>query len=249
MNELVSIITPNYNASKYISETIESVINQTYTNWELIIVDDCSTDDSVQIIKQFQKLDSRIQLLRLKQNSGPAIARNRGIDACNGKFMTFIDADDLWLPKFIEISINEIKDSEGFVFASYHRLDEDLTPIFKDFIVPKKVSYTDILKTNSISCLTAFIDIVKLGKFMMPEVIYRQDMGLWLKYLKKIEYAQGILQPLAIYRIRKKSHSRNKFKLLQHQWNFYRKVALLSRTNSAYYFILWSVFGIKKYYF
>jgi len=248
MNSLVSIITPNYNASKYIFETIQSVINQTYENWEMIIIDDLSTDNSVEIIKQFQKKDDRIQLIELSKNSGPAVARNKGITYCKGKYLTFIDADDLWLPNFIETSLGFVENSEGFVFASYKRLDEDLKPKHKNFIVPKKVNYTDILKSNSISCLTAFIDIEKLEKLKMPEIKYRQDMGLWLKYLRKVNYAYGIIKPLAIYRIRKQSHSRNKFNLIKHQWLFYREVALLSRVKSIYYFFLWAVYGIKKYY-
>jgi len=248
MNPLVSIITPNYNASKFVSETIESVISQTYENWELIIVDDCSTDDSVTIIEGFIKMDSRIKLLTLDVNSGPAISRNKGIDTCVGSFMTFIDSDDLWLPNFLETSLKYIKKSQGFVFSSYHRFDENLNPMYKDFIVPKRVTYSDILKTNSISCLTAFIDVDRLGKLKMPEILYRQDMGLWLQYLKNIDYAFGVKEPLAIYRIRKTSHSRNKFNLIKHQWNFYRNTEKLSVPHSIYYFSLWFFYGFKKYY-
>ncbi len=248
MNPLVSIITPNYNASKFVSESIESVIDQTYENWELIIVDDCSTDDSVIIIENFIKKDSRIKLLKLNVNSGPAVARNEGINSCGGAFMTFIDSDDLWLPNFLEISLGYIKKSQGFVFASYHRFDENLNPIYKDFIVPNRVTYSDVLKTNSISCLTAFIDIDRLGKLNMPEILYRQDMGLWLQYLKNIDYAIGIKEPLAIYRIRKTSHSRNKFNLIKHQWSYYRNTEALSVPYSIYYFTLWMYYGLKKYY-
>lgn len=249
MNPLVSIITPNYNASRYIAATIESVQNQGYENWELLIVDDCSTDNSVEIIKTFQQKDERIKLLELPQNVGPAIVRNKGIKQAQGSFLTFIDSDDIWLPNFIETSLKKVINTKGFVFASYHRLDEDLKPYYKDFIVPDKVNYSDILKSNSISCLTAFIDIDKLGKLYMPEILYRQDMGLWLQYLKTIDVAIGIKQPLAIYRIRKKSHSRNKLNLLKHQWEFYRNVAKLSIFNSLYYFCSWIFFGIRKYYF
>lgn len=249
MNPLVSIITPNYNASKYIAATIESVQNQTYKNWELLIIDDCSTDNSIEIINAFQKKDARIKLLELPQNSGPAIVRNQGIKIAQGNYLTFIDSDDIWLSNFIETSLKLVKDSEGFVFASYHRFDEDLKPYYKDFIVPSKVSYSDILKSNAISCLTAFIDIQKLEKLYMPEILYRQDMGLWLQYLKKIDFAIGIKQPLAIYRIRKKSHSRNKWNLLKHQWNFYRDIENLSISKSFYYFVCWMFYGIHKYYF
>jgi glycosyltransferase involved in cell wall biosynthesis len=248
MKPLISIITPCYNASKYIAATIESVQNQTYKHWELLIVDDFSTDNSVSIIKSYQQNDNRIKLLELKQNSGPAIVRNKGIEQAQGSYLTFIDADDIWLSNFIEVSLNKVKNSEGFVFASYHRFDEALKPLYKDFIVPEKVTYAAILKTNSISCLTAFIDINRLGKLYMPNILYRQDMGLWLQYLKTIDVALGIKQPLAIYRIRKKSHSRNKLKLLKHQWDFYRNNAKLSMVKSAYFFSMWIVLGIKKYY-
>lgn len=249
MKPLVSIITPNYNASKYIAATVESVLNQTYSNWELLIIDDCSTDNSVEIIKTFQKKDERIKLIELTQNVGPAVVRNKGISEAQGCYLTFIDSDDIWLTNFIEISIRKVKNSTGFVFASYHRFDEDLKPYYKDFIVPSKVTYSDILKSNAISCLTAFIDIQKLGKLYMPEILYRQDMGLWLQYLKNIDFAIGIKEPLAIYRIRKKSHSRNKWNLLKHQWKFYRNVAKLSILKSFYYFLCWMFFGIRKYYF
>lgn len=248
MTPLVSIITPNYNASKFIPETINSVKKQTFKNWEWIIVDDNSTDSSIPIIKEIIESEPRIQLVELKKNFGPAIARNIAIKNATGKYITFIDSDDLWLPNFIEISLKYIKHSQGFVFSSYHRYNESLKPIYKDFIVPSKVTYSDILKSNSISCLTAFLDVEKLGKLYMPEVLYRQDMGLWLNYLKCIDFAIGIKEPTAIYRIRKKSHSRNKFKLIGHQWDFYRTVEGLSKKRSVYYFCCWMFFGIRKYY-
>jgi len=248
MNRLVSIITPCYNSSKYIEETIKSIKEQTYNNWELIIVDDYSTDNSVDLVKKIILVDSRVKLIELKVNSGPAISRNVGIKMAKGDFITFIDSDDIWLPEFIENSIKFETESEGFVFSSYHRFDEELKPLYKDFIVPEMVSYNDILRTNSISCLTAFINVSKLGKLEMPNILYRQDMGLWLRYLKIIKFAYGIKKPLAIYRIRKKSHSRNKLKLIKHQWNFYRFNAKLSIFESIYFFTSWVLLGIKKYY-
>jgi len=248
MNKLISIVTPCFNSALFISETIISVINQTYKNWEMLIVDDCSTDNSAIIIKNYTKKDTRIRLLTLKTNAGPAVARNLGIEKAKGKYLAFLDADDLWLPIFLEKSLTNIKNSQGFVFSSYHRFNENLKPIYKDFIVPVEVTYNDILKTNSISCLTAFIDIEKLGKLMMPKIMYRQDMGLWLKYLKLIDYAKGYTECLAIYRIRKKSHSRNKFNLIKYQWYFYRNVENLSVLKSIYYFVLWMIYGFKKYY-
>lgn len=247
MSNLVSIITPCYNSDKFILETIKSVQNQTHINWEMLITDDGSTDNSVEIIKELIKTDKRIKLFSI-ENSGPAIARNNSIEKANGKYLAFLDSDDLWFPKFLETSIDEIDKSEGFVFTSYQRVHEKtLQPVYKDFIVPERVTYYDILKTNSISCLTAFVDVEKLGKEIMPNITYRQDMGLWLKYLKKIEYAYGNKEILASYRIRDKSHSRNKKRLLKPQWNFYRKVAKLSILHSTYYILIWAYKGFKKY--
>lgn len=248
MRELVSIITPTYNSEKYIKETISSVQNQTYTNWELILIDDFSNDETTTIIKELQREDSRIHLIESTVNSGPAISRNKGIAKVTGKYMTFLDADDIWFSDFIENSINTIKNTGiHFVFSSYKRSNEDLEFVYSDFIVPQKVTYYDILKSNSISCLTAFIDIEVLGKKFMPEVYKRQDMGLWLKYLKEIPYAHGILEPKAIYRIRENSLSRKKTDLIKYQWQFYRRVENLSIIDSSYYMVQWAVRGFMKY--
>src|SRR5690606_14330629 len=158
-----------FNSEVYISETINSVINQTHTNWELLLIDDGSTDQTFDIIKNFMERDERIRLYKLELNSGPAVARNVGINKAKGKYLTFLDADDVWFNNFIESSIETIKKTQvPFVFSSYKRSDETLNCIYSDFIVPQKVSYEDILKTNSISCLTAFLDIDKLGKKLMP---------------------------------------------------------------------------------
>lgn len=246
-SKLVSIITPCYNSERFIAETIQSVQKQTYPNWELLITDDGSTDNSVEIIEKLIEKDNRIKLFKI-QNSGPAIARNNSIKNAKGSYMAFIDSDDLWFPEFLSTSIKTVKTTEGFVFSSYKRCDElTLDPIHNDFIVPPKVNHHEILKTNSISCLTAFIDIEKLGKKYMPEVRYRQDMGLWLRYLKDISFAIGIPEPLAIYRIRSNSHSRNKKGLLKPQWYFYRKVEKLNFFKAFYYMVVWAYYGYRKY--
>lgn len=248
MNGLVSIITPTYNSAKFIAETIQSVQNQTYTNWEMLLVDDGSTDDTVAIIEKFQEKDLRVKLFKLEKNSGPAVARNTAIDEVSGSFMTFLDADDIWFEDFISNSIFTIQHTRvNFVFSSYKRANEQLEFVYSDFIVPQKVTYTDILKTNSISCLTAFINIEKLGKKRMPDIFKRQDMGLWLQYLKEIPFAYGIKEPQAIYRIRENSLSRNKSKLIKYQWQFYREVEKLSVFSSAYFMVEWMWRGFMKY--
>jgi teichuronic acid biosynthesis glycosyltransferase TuaG len=248
MANLVSIITPTYNSAKYISETIQSVQNQTHQNWEMIIVDDGSTDHTISIVEGFKKSETRIHLIKQNKNVGPAITRNKGIEFAKGKYLTFLDADDIWFSDFIQNSIETIQQTAvPFVFSSYKRSDEELNFVYSDFIVPQKVSYTDILKTNSISCLTAFLDVEVLGKKFMPIIHKRQDMGLWLQYLKEIPFAHGIQKPKAIYRIRKNSLSRKKSNLIKYQWQFYREVEKLSMAQSAYYMLHWMVRGFLKY--
>jgi hypothetical protein len=159
-----------------------------------------------------------------------------------------LDADDLWFPDFIQNSITTIQQTKvPFVFSSYRRADESLNFVYSDFIVPQKVTYTDILKSNSISCLTAFLDVEVLGKKFMPIIHKRQDMGLWLQYLKEIPFAHGIKEPKAIYRIRKNSLSRKKSDLIKYQWQFYREVENLTVTQSAYYMVHWMIRGFLKY--
>jgi len=248
MSALVSIITPTFNSAKYIAETIQSVQKQTYTNWEMIIVDDGSSDETAAIVKKNQETEQRIYFIEQSQNVGPAITRNKGIEHATGKYLTFLDADDIWFTDFIENSINTInKTGVPFVFSSYKRSNENLEFVYSDFIVPKKVTYTDILKTNSISCLTAFIDIEVAGKKLMPLIHKRQDMGLWLKYLKEIPFAYGIQETKAVYRIRKNSLSRKKSNLIKYQWQFYREVENLSILQSTYYMLQWMYRGFMKY--
>ncbi|WP_313805923.1 glycosyltransferase family 2 protein [Flavobacterium sp.] len=248
MNDLVSIITPTHNSAKFIKETIRSVRAQTHSHWEMLIVDDGSSDDTVEVVQKICQTESRIKFFPLQQNVGPAKARNVGIENASGNYMTFLDADDIWFPDFIANSIQTIQQTGiPFVFSSYRRANEKLEFVYSDFIVPQKVTYTDILKSNSISCLTAFVHIEVLGKKFMPEIRKRQDMGLWLQYLKEIPFAYGIQEPKAIYRIRENSLSRNKKNLIKYQWQFYREVEKLTIVQSAYYMLHWMYRGFMKY--
>lgn len=248
MEDIVSIITPVYNAEKFIQDTITSVQNQSYQHWEHLLVDDCSSDNSQNIIEELARKDPRIKYFKLDKNGGPAVARNKAIELAEGRYLAFLDADDLWFEFHLKASLDVMKiNNHAFVFASYKRSNENLEFVYSDFVVPENVSYTDILKSNSISCLTAVVDTHVLGKKYMPLIRKRQDMGLWLKYLKEVKYAYGIQKPHAIYRIRENSLSRNKYRLIKYQWEFYRKVERLSVFSSLYYLVLWTYFGYKKY--
>ncbi|BAI79877.1 glycosyl transferase [Deferribacter desulfuricans SSM1] len=246
-NNLISIITPSYNSEKFISETIKSVLTQTYQYWEMIIVDDCSPDNSNKIIEKFCRKDNRIKLIKLERNSGPAIARNRGIQEARGRYIAFLDADDLWKPDKLEKQLNFMAENKlSFTYSSYDLIDED-GRFLGTFKTKETISYESMLKTCSVGCLTAIYDTKILGKMFMPNILKRQDYGLWLKILKKIRTTKGIIEPLAIYRIRKDSVSSNKLKAALYQWKIYRDVEELSLFKSLYYFINYVYYGIKKY--
>ena len=244
---LVSVITPSFKSGKFIAKTIESVLSQTYENWEMIIVDDCSPDNSNLIVEKYMEKDNRIKLIKLEKNSGPAIARNTAIKEAKGRYIAFLDADDQWLPEKLEKQILFMKENNlPFTYSAYKLIDEE-DNILGEFYPPAEANYKTLLKTNYIGCLTAIYDSEKLGKMYMPNILKRQDHALWLKILKKIKTTRGILEPLAIYRIRKNSVSSNKIKSAIYQWKIYREVEKLSVPKSMYYFIHYVWNGIRKY--
>ena len=244
---LVSIITPSYNSSKYIHETITSVLSQTYMNWEMIIVDDFSTDNSTSIIQKALLTDSRIKLIKLKRNSGPAVARNKAIEVASGKYIAFLDSDDLWYKDKLEKQLKFMGQKEiYFTFSSYNIIDKNGKEIGL-FKTKKTIDYYDLLKTNSIGCLTAIYNVEVLGKIFMPIISKRQDLGLWLKILKLLNQTQGIIEPLASYRISDESVSSNKIDSALYQWKIYRDIENIGFFRSVYYFIHYTYYGCKKY--
>jgi len=247
-NNLVSIITPSYNSSKFIEETINSVLAQSYKNWEMIIVDDLSTDNSISVIKNYIKQDNRIKLIQLEKNSGAAVARNKAIEEANGRYIAFLDSDDLWEVTKLDKQIAFMQEnSYDFTYTNYNLIDENNTKYGNTFKSKKESSYFDLLKTCSIGCLTVIYDRKNLGKVYMPLILRRQDYGLWLKILKKIDKAYCLDESLAVYRTRKNSISSNKFKASQYQWKIYREVEKLNIFTSIYYFISYAYNGFKKY--
>lgn len=245
---MVSIITPCYNSEAYIEETYQSIAAQTYTDWEWIVIDDSSTDDSVSVIKSIRSKDSRVRLLSNTGNKGPGGARNTGIKAANRRFIAFIDSDDLWFPEFLEKSIAKAKATgAGFVYSSVERWNEDLTVYFNDAEVPEKITYKELLYTCPIVCSTVLIDIEKHGKRYMPDLPKRQDYALWLDYLKVIPFAVGNKEPLGKYRVRKSSISGNKWKVIKHQFNVYHKHQKVGLPRSLFYTLTWAYYGFMKY--
>lgn len=247
MKTQVSIIMPSYNASAYLDQALQSVLGQTFQAWELLVVDDCSQDNSVALLQRYASQDSRIKVFPQKSNNGPATSRNIGIEEAQGRYITFLDSDDFWEPEFLASSLKFLEERKiEFCFASYHRITEEGTYI-DYFKVPQKVDYYSLLKTCPIPCLTAIYDTARVGKHFMPPLKKRQDYGLWLSLAKEIDFMYGIQQPLATYRIRKNSVSRNKFKTAYYQWRIYREVEKLNILKSLYYIIHYSINGILKY--
>lgn len=246
MKELVSIITPSYNSSKYIGKTIKSILSQTYTNWELIVIDDCSTDNSVEQLNIYADQDDRIKIISLEKNSGAAVARNTGIKYAQGRFIAFLDSDDTWNSNKLEKQIEFMLTNDyAFTYTAYHKINENGEYLSK-VNIPIRVSYDELLKTCVIGCLTAMYDAEKLGKITFPLIRKRQDFALWLKILKKVPFAYGLDDDLASYTVRNDSISANKFKAAQYNWYLYRKIENLSLIQSLYYFSHYMIKGIIR---
>lgn len=237
----ISIITPSYNSEKFISATIDSVLAQTYKNWEMIIVDDLSPDDSNEIIEEYCKKDERIRLIKLEKNSGPAVARNKAIEEAKGRYIAFLDADDLWKPQKLEKQIKFMQEKNcALSYSAYETMTEDGILENKFVNPPLKISYEDLLKSNHIGCLTAVYDTQKIGKVFMPLIKKRQDYGLWLKILKKTDFAYSLDESLAIYRIMSNSVSSNKFKLLKYHYKLFTEFENIN-TIKAVYYLGWNI--------
>jgi teichuronic acid biosynthesis glycosyltransferase TuaG len=220
---LVSIITPLYNGQKYIERAIVSVRNQTFSNWELLIVDDCSDDDSPVLVRNFTELDNRIKLFTLGRNGGAAVARNFGIRVASGRFIAFLDCDDEWMPDKLEKQLDLLSQTgASFCFGAYIRVNE-AGSFLGSIGVPRLLSYNEALKTNYVGCLTAIYDTRILGKVFMPELMpCHEDYPVWLHIIKKSGVAVGVPTVLAKYCVRGSSLSSNKFKTVQQIWFTYR---------------------------
>lgn len=244
---LVSIITPVHNSFSHIEDTIQSVLQQTFSDWELILIDDKSSDNGMDILAKYVRQDSRIRLLKNSKNQGAAITRNKGIEASEGRYIAFLDSDDLWEPEKLETQLKFMTENDyAFSFTAYRKFKNEKIIGIQE--VPEKVTHKELLKTCSIGCLTAMYDTEKLGKVYMPNISRRQDFALWLKLLKMVPYAYGLNIPLAKYRVRTDSISGNKFKAAKYQWRVYREFEHLNLIQASYYFIHYSFFGVLKTY-
>ncbi|GIO23425.1 glycosyltransferase family 2 protein [Oceanobacillus sp. J11TS1] len=244
---LVSIITPAFNSAKFINETIESVLKQTYTNWELIIVDDDSSDRTVEQVKEFQRWDSRIMLIELKENRGSAVARNIAMKNAKGRYIAFLDSDDLWLPMKLEKQLKFMQKNDiAFSFTKYIRIYEDGSETKAISRAPKKVNYDFLMKHCVIGCLTVMLDIQKIGSVEMTNIRTRQDYALWLKLTRQGYIAYGLPEILSKYRLVKGSISSNKWKAAKQNWYVYRRIEKQNLFKSIWYFCNYAYTGIKS---
>jgi teichuronic acid biosynthesis glycosyltransferase TuaG len=251
MNELVSIITPTFNSSKYIFETILSVQKQTYQNWEMIIVDDCSRDNTVEIINNFISNDNRIQLHQLELNSGSGVARNKALSFVKGDFVAFLDADDLWFPNKLTEQLEFMSQNKlHFTFSYYELINEKGEALNIKVTSPKEIDYSQLFYCNWIGNLTGIYDSRFFGIIPISSFRKRQDWILWLEIVKKIKVAIPTPKVLAYYRRREDSISASKLNLLKSNFSVYRKYHKQSFLRSSYNMILflWNHFKVKSKY-
>lgn len=244
MTDLVSIIMPCFNSEDTIKRAIDSVRNQTYENWELLITDDLSTDNSIEVIRVEASGDSRIKLFCLAENGGAGVARNNSIGQARGRYIAFLDADDYWVADKLERQVGFMRENRiALTYSAYQKvkLGEPagiVTP-------PSQVTYQQLVYSNVIGCLTAIYDASVLGKRFMPLIRKRQDMGLWLDILRDIECAVVTPGVLAFYDC-DTGMTKNKFTVLGYQWRFYRDVLKLGFARSTVVFCVYAFKGLRK---
>ena len=247
INKLVSIITPTYNCAKFIARTIDSVQAQTYQNWEMIIVDDRSKDNTKEIVDEYIKDDSRIKYYLLEVNSGAAVARTTAMKLAQGSYMAFLDSDDIWMPDKLERQIRWMEENNyAFSCTAYEQIDEDDNLIGKTIKTVKKTDYNRLLLDCPVGNSTVMYDVEKMGKFEVPNIRKRNDDALWLQMLKKEKYIWGMSNVLMKYRIRQNSISSNKLKVIKYHWILYREIEHLSVIRSAFHICYWCVIKVLK---
>ena len=246
---LVSIITPCYNGAQYISQTIDSVLAQTYGDWEMIIVDDGSKDNSAQIVRAYMEKDSRIKFLQ-QPNAGSAAARNNGIRNAQGQYIALLDADDLWDPEFLEDQIRFMTEKNATcVCCSYRCIDADGKEILRPVKSKPVITTKNMMVTNYIGCLSGLYNAEKHGKIYLREELksIRDDYAYWLDVVNTQGVAYGNPKVLASYRMLANSTTGNKKKLIKKQYQFYRQHLKLGVVRSSANLFWWGLLGLKKY--
>lgn len=244
---LVSVITPTYNCASFIGETIESIQTQTYHHWEMIIVDDCSKDNTKEVVEKYSNKDKRIKYYCLEKNSGAAVARTKAMDLAEGEYMAFCDSDDLWMENKLEKQIKFMKKYDiAFSCTSYEQIGENGELLNKIIKTVPKADYNRVLLDCPVGNSTVMYNVEKMGKFEVPNIRKRNDDALWLQMLKKEKYIYGMKSILMKYRIRQNSISSNKFKVIKYHWILYRNIEHLSIARSVFHIAYWCVIKVLK---
>ena len=246
---LVSVIMPSYNGAKHLAASIESILNQTYKDLELLITDDHSNDEqTLNILKRYSELDSRVNVLYLDSNHGPGYARNKSIERAKGRYIAFCDSDDRWFPEKLERQINFMKQQQCAISHTTYIICNDKDQEEGIVIAPASTTFGQLKRDNKIGCLTAIYDTQMLGKkYYMPAIRKRQDWGLFLSILRDCGKAYAIQEPLAYYRNRRNSVSSDKLGLIKYNILIYQKVLGFSKIKSVLYFYgLFAPTHIKK---
>ena len=244
---LVSVIMPAYNAEEYISEAVQSVMAQTYTNWELLILDDCSTDGTADKARCFSDLDSRITLYSNPKNMGVALTRNKGMALAKGSWVALLDSDDIWHKDKLEKQLVAAENTGAdIIYCSYSLMDKNGEHL-SDFIVPERTSYDDMLRKNVIGCSTVFMrSPILIHHHFSPEH-YHEDYVLWLELLKSGYIAAASTDVLVDYRIVDGSRSNDKLKSAKNRWLIYREIEKLSLGKSVRVFAEYAFNGFIKH--
>lgn len=245
---LVSIITPVYNAAAFIEETIQSVIKQTYKNWELILVNDQSTDNSIVLIQSYLNAYPQIKLINLVENSGAAVARNKGISYAKGEFIAFVDSDDVWHPNKLSKQIQFMQNNHySFTYTDLALVDEQGETLKSQVGVAASFTYTQLLKNTAIACSTVVINRNLIGDFRMPNVRKGQDTATWLMLMRERQLtAYGVQEVLNYYRQVQGSISSDRIGALKRTWNTYRNLENLPLPKALYYFSFYLVNAILR---
>lgn len=248
--ELISIIVPVYNVEKYIVETMDCVRAQTYSHWELLLVEDGGSDASAAVIEQYVQKngDERIRLIRQPSNMGAARARNRGLAEAKGRYIAYLDADDLWVPEKLERELTFMQEEDAaFVFTGYEFADENGKGTGRIVRVPEILTYQQALKNTTIFTTTVMFDTNKIDKALLEmPIIKSEDTALWWKVLRNGYVAHGLDENLVKYRRVGNSLSSNKIEALRRIWNLYRKAEGMSVLNSAWHFCFWVITTMKR---
>lgn len=245
---LVTVITPAYNAECFIKETIDSVLAQSMSDWEMIVIDDGSADHTRDIVSAYAQTDSRIRLVVNESNMGVARTRNRGLELFRGRYVAFLDSDDYWEPQMLEKMVARAEETGAdIIYCSYALVDEAGKKVCNDFIVPSATTFEESIIRSVITCSTVLItgDLAKDNRF--PVNMYHEDIAMWFRILRDGGTACGVTEVLAAYRQRKDSRSGDKLVSAVRRWPIYRKHLEMSFFQSVKAMIGYGYYGLIKF--